>query len=404
MADLLRRGARWVWDRFLVLIAKEGLTIWLQWGLLGGVLGLVMLSNIRPSLSQSEVDVLQQQRQQVQQQRQQVEQQRDQLKKLESSAQKDLSGLQKRLKSTESNLQAQEVALEQSTIALKSLEQALVKAEASYRQQQTVMVTRLQFLQRQRDRQGLSLLLKSSNLNDLLDKRYRLKKIFESDRQSLATLKTQATNLNAQRLQVETKKNEISLIMQQLLAQKNEVKAQSTYQKEFIQHLKTNREALESAIAQLERDSASITQIIRQRSIGDSRGIIITGRGVLAIPVEAPITSEFGYRTHPILGYQRFHGGIDFGADTGTTIRAAAAGVVIVAEWYGGYGNTVIVDHGGGITTLYGHAERFYVAAGATVQKGQPIAAVGSTGLSTGPHLHFEVRQNGEPIDPAPYL
>lgn len=357
-----------------------------------------------PSQAQSEVDILQQQRQQVQQQRQQVEQQRDQLKQLENSAQKDLSGLQKRLKSTESNLQTQEVELEKATTALKSLEQALTQTEASYRQQQTAMVARLQFLQRQPDRQGLSLLLKSNNLNDLLDKRYRLKRLFESDRKSLATLKTQATDLSLKRSQVEMKKNEISLIMQQLLAQKNEVKAQSTYQKEFIQHLKTNREALESAIAQLERDSTSIAQIIRQRSIGDRRGIIITGRGVMTIPVDAEITSEFGWRTHPILGYQKFHAGIDFGADSGTTIRAAAAGVVIYAQWYGGYGNSVIVDHGGGITTLYAHAEGFYVAEGATVQKGQPIAAVGSTGFSTGPHLHFEVRQNGEPIDPVPYL
>lgn len=357
-----------------------------------------------PSQAQSEVDILQQQRQQVQQQRQQVEQQRDQLKQLENSAQKDLSGLQKRLKSTESNLQTQEVELEKATTALKSLEQALTQTEASYRQQQTAMVARLQFLQRQPDRQGLSLLLKSNNLNDLLDKRYRLKRLFESDRKSLITLKTQATDLSLKRSQVEMKKNEISLIMQQLLAQKNEVKAQSTYQKEFIQHLKTNREALESAIAQLERDSISIAQIIRQRSIGDRRGIIITGRGVMTIPVDAEITSEFGWRTHPILGYQKFHAGIDFGADSGTTIRAAAAGVVIYAQWYGGYGNSVIVDHGGGITTLYAHAEGFYVAEGATVQKGQPIAAVGSTGFSTGPHLHFEVRQNGEPIDPVPYL
>ena len=354
--------------------------------------------------AQNEVDVLQQQRQQVQQQRQQVEQQRDQLKKLETTAEKERSGLQKRLKSTETTLQSQEAELDKSTKALKSLERSLTETEASYRQQQLAVVARLQFLQRQRDRQGLSLLLKSSDLNDLLDKRYRLKKLFDSDRKSLAILQEQTTKLNTQRSQVEMKKNEISLIMQQLLAQKNELTAQSSYQKEFIQHLKTNREALESALIQLERDSTSIGQLIRQRSIGDSRGIIITGRGVMTVPVDAEITSQFGYRMHPILGYQKFHSGIDFGADEGTTIRAAAAGVVIYAQWYGGYGNAVILDHGGGITTLYGHTEGFYVAEGATVQKGQPIAAVGSTGLSTGPHLHFEVRQNGEPIDPAPYL
>ena len=377
----------------------------LRFGVIGIISVLCWILMGTPAIfAQSEVDILQQQRQQVQQQRQQVERQRDQLKKLETTAEKERSGLQKRLKSTETTLQSQEVELDKSTKALRSLEQSLTETEASYRQQQLVMLARLQFLQRQRDRQGLSLLLKSRNLNDLLDKRYRLKKLFDSDRKSLATLQAQTTKLNDQRSQVEMKKNEISLIMQQLLAQKNELNAQSSYQKEFIKHLKTNREALESAIVQLERDSTSIGQIIRQRSIGDSRGIIITGRGIMTVPVDAEITSGFGYRMHPILGYQKFHSGLDFGSDSGSTIRSAAAGVVIYAQWYGGYGNTVIVDHGSGFTTLYGHTEGFYVAEGATVQKGQPIAAVGSTGLSTGPHLHFEVRQNGEPIDPVPYL
>jgi murein DD-endopeptidase MepM/ murein hydrolase activator NlpD len=85
-------------------------------------------------------------------------------------------------------------------------------------------------------------------------------------------------------------------------------------------------------------------------------------------------------------------------------IRAAYAGTVIMADWYGGYGNTVILDHGNGITTLYGHTEGVYVTEGQVVEKGEPIALVGSTGLSTGPHLHFEVRQDGEPTDPVAYL
>jgi murein DD-endopeptidase MepM/ murein hydrolase activator NlpD len=124
----------------------------------------------------------------------------------------------------------------------------------------------------------------------------------------------------------------------------------------------------------------------------------------MVYPCAGEITSGFGWRTHPILGYQRFHAGVDFGADYGTVIYAADSGTVIFAGWYGGYGNAVIIDHGGGITTLYGHSSELYVAEGQTVQRGQAIAAVGSTGLSTGPHLHFEVRENGEPVDPMAYL
>ncbi|MEM7649388.1 MAG: M23 family metallopeptidase, partial [Cyanobacteria bacterium P01_A01_bin.70] len=96
--------------------------------------------------------------------------------------------------------------------------------------------------------------------------------------------------------------------------------------------------------------------------------------------------------------------GVDFGAPQGTTIYAADSGSVIYAGWYGGYGRTVIVDHGGGITTLYAHSSRLFVSAGQAVTQGQAIAAIGSTGLSTGPHLHFEVRQNGNPVNPMAYL
>jgi murein DD-endopeptidase MepM/ murein hydrolase activator NlpD len=354
--------------------------------------------------SQNDVDVLQQQRQQVQQQRQQVERQRDYLKQLEKAEKDKLSGLQKKLKSTQANLEAQEAALQTAKAVLNKLEAVLATTETSYRQQQATMVTRLQFLQRQRDRQGLAVMLKSSNLNELLDKRYQLKRLYESDRKALTKLQKQTDKLALDRLEVETQKNQISLIMQQLLAQKSETQAQSNYQSEFISHLKTNRQALESAISQLEKDSTSITQLIRQRSIGDRHGIVITGNGAISLPVDAEITSLFGYRMHPILGYQKFHSGMDFGADSGTTIRAGAAGVVIFADWYGGYGNALILDHGGGITTLYAHTQGFYVTNGQAVQKGQPIAAVGSTGFSTGPHLHFEVRKDGEPIDPAQFL
>ena len=384
------------WCVFLVILMPESAIAQMQ-------------SQTSPTQAQqrvpaTDVNGLQQQRQQVQQQRQQVQQQRDYLKSLEKSASDDLSGLQKRLKSTQASLEAQEAALQTAKAALSRLEVSLTQAESIYSKQQRAMVTRLQFLQRQRDRQGLAIMLKSTNLNELLDRRYQLKRLYDADRKSLSTLQKQTDKLALDRLDVETQKNQISLIMQQLLAQKSETQAQSNYQKEFISHLKTNRQALESAISQLEKDSRSISVLIRQRSIGDRHGIVITGNGAISLPVDAEITSLFGYRMHPILGYQKFHSGIDFGADSGTTIRAAAAGVVIFADWYGGYGNAVIVDHGGGITTLYGHTEGFYIANGQAVQKGQPIAAVGSTGLSTGPHLHFEVRKDGEPIDPAQFL
>jgi murein DD-endopeptidase MepM/ murein hydrolase activator NlpD len=118
----------------------------------------------------------------------------------------------------------------------------------------------------------------------------------------------------------------------------------------------------------------------------------------------APVTSGFGWRIHPITGDRRFHTGIDFGADLGTPIYAVDAGLVELAGEKGGYGNTVIVNHNTGKSTLYGHASKLYVREGQQVVRGQVIAAVGSTGMSTAPHLHFEVRVHDKPVNPRPYL
>lgn len=147
----------------------------------------------------------------------------------------------------------------------------------------------------------------------------------------------------------------------------------------------------------------------RQREIAAQQraaGIAGTGSapGVLAWPVSGTITSPFGYRRNPFGGGMEFHQGLDIAAPMGTTITAAAAGTVISAGWYGGYGNYILIDHGGGMATGYGHCSQIFVSVGQHVQKGQAIGAVGSTGYSTGPHVHFEVRINGKPVDPAQYL
>ena len=129
-----------------------------------------------------------------------------------------------------------------------------------------------------------------------------------------------------------------------------------------------------------------------------------TNSGAMIYPITGPITSEFGWRNHPIFGGQRFHSGIDIGGDYGLPIHAAQSGIVSHAGWIGGYGNTVMIDHGGGITTLYGHNESLAVSVGQYVNQGDVIAYCGSTGNSTGPHCHFEVRLDGEPVSPFNYL
>lgn len=129
-----------------------------------------------------------------------------------------------------------------------------------------------------------------------------------------------------------------------------------------------------------------------------------TNSGAMIWPITGPITSEFGWRNHPLFGGQRFHSGIDIGGDYGMPIHAAQGGIVSHAGWIDGYGNTVMIEHGGGIVTLYGHNESLAVSVGQNVNQGDVIAYCGSTGNSTGPHCHFEVRSGGEPVSPFNYL
>jgi murein DD-endopeptidase MepM/ murein hydrolase activator NlpD len=120
----------------------------------------------------------------------------------------------------------------------------------------------------------------------------------------------------------------------------------------------------------------------------------------MMMPANGPITSYFGYRYHPILHFTRFHAGVDIGAGWGSPIVAAGDGQVAAAGWAGGYGREVQIAHGGGIVSIYGHMSEIVAQAGSFVRRGQLIGYVGSSGLSTGPHLHFEVRQGGTPVNP----
>lgn len=399
--------------RSLLKTLKLKLWRWLSLGLLGlSLISLVLVdSETRPVRAQTpllaqatgSIEELQQQQQQIDQQRSQVNQERDRLKNLERVTQGNLKGLQQTIKLTSGQIQDNQNRLQAATQQLKSLEISLAKSEKVYQQRQVSTVARLRFLQRQQVDRGLSVLLQSQNLNQFLDRRQQLRQVYRADQQRLKSLKTEATRIEQQRNQVEQKKNEIALLTQQLLAQKADFEAEADSQKTLIVRLKGDRRALEAAEAQLAKDSESVTALIQQKVAANS-GITLRGTGQMVYPCAAIITSSFGWRTHPILGYEKFHAGVDFGADYGTVIAAADRGTVIFAGWYGGYGNAVIIDHGGGLTTLYAHTSELYVTDGQTVQRGQAIAAVGSTGFSTGPHLHFEVRRQGEPTDPMAFL
>lgn len=202
--------------------------------------------------------------------------------------------------------------------------------------------------------------------------------------ESLAALAAEKEALDARRAEVQALRDEEAANLaaaRSLLARING----------DIAAAEEHKEGLEADAARLQRELAA-------------RGSAGEAPGTLGWPVSGRVTSPFGYRVHPILGTRKLHTGIDMSSPAGAPIAAAGDGVVVIAGPYGGYGNAVVIDHGGGLATLYAHQSAVRVSTGATVSRGQTIGAVGCTGLCTGPHLHFETRENGMPVDPMRYL
>jgi murein DD-endopeptidase MepM/ murein hydrolase activator NlpD len=257
----------------------------------------------------------------------------------------------------------------------------------------------------------LDVLLRATSLADFLDRQYYVASIFNSDLQFLTelrveqhTVSVERAELEQQRLQQEDAKQEKTLELQQVQGLKQQ-------RQQLLTKVETEKNLKEEELEELEQDSNSIAAMLEgewrhERELWRElhHGLDIPmprWTGTYVRPVAGyPISSGFGMRFHPILGYARMHTGIDFAAPLGTPIRAAAAGRVLWASWRGGYGRCIILLHDGGVATLYGHCSAISVYPGQLVKGGDLIGATGSTGLSTGPHLHFEIRVNGLPVNP----
>jgi murein DD-endopeptidase MepM/ murein hydrolase activator NlpD len=368
-----------------------------------GLFCCLTLAAIAPVRAQS-VDELKNYQNFVDQQRQIIQKQQEQINALTKPAQSRLDALRKNVRVTETQIKDNEKKIRQAKEQLKKLSTKLQELEYDLNKKRDATTARLRYLQRQQLQRWWVTLLSSRDLNKFADRRRQIERIYASDRQLLADLSQKSSQVEKQRNQITGQRNEVELLTQKLKYQKSNIEAEVVAQQNTIDRLKSDRQALTQAEDRLAEDSRRLSQIILAK-VQPYEGLVLpSGTGQLMYPTIGGVTSNFGWRTHPILGTERFHSGIDFGADYGSLIYASAQGRVIYADWYGGYGNAIIIDHGNGITTLYAHCSELYVKDGEIVAKGQPISAVGSTGFSTGPHLHFELRANGEPIDPATYL
>lgn len=261
----------------------------------------------------------------------------------------------------------------------------------------------------------IDVIMDSASPGEFVDNVFFMQKIFKSDQKAIE-------QLEADKRALERKQKEISEIKEQVEASKESLKQQkasevvkkeklkkevAAVQAEFDRIAREQR-AMEAELARIEAEAQQKAEEEAQgggTSGGGSGSTAKPGSGGMVWPTTSRyITSPFGYRIHPTLGISRLHTGVDLGAPTGAPIYAAKAGVVAYAGRMGSYGNLIIVSHGGNLSTRYAHCNSISVRKGQSVAQGQVIGAVGSTGRSTGPHLHFEVRVGGTPVQPLGYI
>ena len=299
------------------------------------------------------------------------------------------------------------------TTELTAAEKALEEKEDRFAQ--TVRTT-----YEQGDSSYLEVLLNSSSFKDLLTRMEIVSSLMEDNKRVVAEYKAAKEDIEQKKTDLESTQNDQKEYQQNLSYKVDELAASEAQQKalqESVEAYKAESEAEYDRIAnEMQNVSNQIAEQSRKEaeeaarkaaSSGATSGGTATrysGTFVWPLPGYTNASSAYGWRTHPIFGTRKFHAGEDIPAPTGTAIVAAQSGTVTTAGWVSGYGNYTVISHGNGVMTAYGHQSAIYVSVGQTVSAGETIGAVGSTGNSTGPHLHFEVYVNGSTQNPMSYF
>ena len=325
------------------------------------------------------------------------------LKDKKLSLQEEMSVLDKALTSMQAERDAAQEELDYLTERLQQAEKELQEATEKRDAQFELLGSRMKFLQEKGSSGYFEILLDSESFSDLFLRMQYVNDIMGYDKEILDELEKLQKTIQERKEEIEKNRKEqeqVVAVLQAKVDEMNEVVSQkqslmASYEKDlkkYEQMVKANEAA----------DAAAL----RQMNALSSPTVVYKGSGNFAWPVPASgrISSEFGSRRSPISGRSEFHNGLDIPASYGSAIVAAESGTVTYAGWMNGYGNTIIIDHGSGLTTLYGHNSSLTVSRGQKVSKGQQVARCGSTGWSTGNHCHFTVSKNGKAVNPHNYV
>lgn len=252
----------------------------------------------------------------------------------------------------------------------------------------------------------LEMIFQVDSLQTLLDRFYFQERVAEMDRNILYELRAKTEQLTAKKDKLGEQRNKLGDLVSEFAKKAMAIAKEKFNQEQVADRLRTQRAFYEQAERQLAQESQQLETQIQQLETSNRRSNknMAVGSGTMAMPLKAPVTSPFGWRRHPIFGVRKFHTGVDLAGKNHSPIRAADSGSVLYTGWYGGYGKVVIISHGKGMATLYAHMSKTAVNVADNVSKGDIVGFEGSTGFSTGPHLHFEVRVDGKPNNPLNYL
>lgn len=361
---------------------------------------------------------LEQQKRGVKRQLRQEQSNLGQQRNREAELKAELNQLDRRLQELQAELEQvnREIAATEEEIA--RAKEALAEAEAALAEKETLFKRRLRNIYERGYVSYLDVLLGASSFSDFLTRFNNLKIIADNDQRLVDEVRAERDRVEAMKEELEQEKSRLDGMRRQILnneaelertvASRNQVKEELqeeiTRSEEAIRKMKLEEEKLKKEIQALIRRSASNRGA---GSGGGGGGAVVRGSGRFCWPAACSFyvptgRAAYGRRVHPIDQYRHFHTGIDI--STTGPIFAADSGEVIWAQWKGSYGNCIIIDHGNGFTTLYAHLSAIYVGLGQSVSRGQCIGIAGSTGSSTGVHLHFEVWVNGDHTDPMSYL
>ncbi|MBE3581822.1 MAG: peptidoglycan DD-metalloendopeptidase family protein [Thermoanaerobacteraceae bacterium] len=373
---------------------------------LAGIIALFFLLGVFPAAgSGSDLDDLRQQQKELESK---IKQQNRLLENKKSEGEEllqQLEELEAEIKAKEQEIQRLEAELEAAQARVDRAAEELARAEAMQQERIDLFCRRLKEIYQNGQVSYLEVLLQSTSFNDFVVRMELLGKIAENDMRLVEEIKAEMERIAAQKAALEAERDALAKLKRQADGERAVLASRQAEKQRLLARVEEEKKRVAQALDELEALSRQIAAKIRAIQAQNRRQLGPRGTSDLLWPLRGytSISSPFGWRIHPLLKTQRFHSGIDIPAPMGTEVLAAEDGQVISTGFLGAYGNHIIIDHGGGFSTMYAHLSAILVREGQEVKRGQVIGRVGSTGWSTGPHLHFETQLRGEPTNPLQY-